>query len=89
MHTLPAKNVNRLSPKPRRGKAKKPCETIESIGVDISIWVCASQKLSLRESGELIRAIVRAKRAKRPNRDQRMLLAVFTRDGEEGKPCKA
>jgi hypothetical protein len=89
MHTLPTKNVNRLSPKPRRVKARKPCAKAEEIGVDVSIWMTACGKLSLRESGELIRALIRAQRAKRPNRDQRMLLAVFTRDCEEGKSWKA
>jgi hypothetical protein len=89
MHTLPAKNVNRISTKPRRSKSKKPCAKAEELGVDVGLWLTACNKLSLRESGELVRALIRAQRAKRPNRDQRMLLAVFTRDSEEAKPCKA
>jgi hypothetical protein len=89
MHTLPAKNVNRISTKPRRSKSKKPCVKAEELGVDVGIWLTACNKLSLRESGELVRALIRAQRAKRPNRDQRMLLAVFTRDCEEAKSWKA
>ena len=54
------------------------------IGVDTTAWRAAAGKLSLKESGELVRALVRAQSAKKPNRDQRMLLAVFTRDPTDG-----
>ena len=50
------------------------------LDVDVFMWQAGVEKLSLKESGELIRALTRAKTAKRPNRDQRMLLAVFTRN---------
>jgi hypothetical protein len=72
--------------KAKRKPAKKSAEpTPESIGLDTRMWGSACLKLSLRESGELIRAILRARRCKRPNRDQRMLLAIFSR--EEATPC--
>lgn len=50
------------------------------IEVDMAAWRAASPKLSLRETGELVRALKRAQSSRRPNRDQRMLLAIFTRD---------
>jgi hypothetical protein len=55
-----------------------------SFEVDVAMLHAGTGKLTLREAGELIRALARAKSARRPNRDQRMLLAVFTRnpDGE-------
>lgn len=77
-----------------RKRAKKMREAkaaaeIESVGLDLKLWNIACVKLTLRENGELMRALVRAQRAKRPNRDQRILLAVFTRESDGGKPCKA
>ena len=54
-----------------------------AIDINISAWRLTG-KLSLSETGELVRALKRASSLKRPNREQRMLLAVFTRepDGE-------
>ena len=74
--------------KAKEARAAAAC--IESIGMDLKLWNIACVKLTLRENGELMRALVRAQRAKRPNRDQRMLLAVFTRENDgEGKSWKA
>lgn len=73
----------------RKSPAKPSTPSPESMGLDIRLWNFASAKLSLKESGELIRALMRAQKAKRPNRDQRMLLAVFTRDSDGDKPCRA
>jgi hypothetical protein len=90
VYTLPRENVNRKpTPKKRVKKklAQKKLPTPESIGIDLQVFATVNLKLSLKESGELIRALMRAQRAKRPNRDQRMLLAVFTREGDE--PCTA
>jgi hypothetical protein len=52
------------------------------INIDLSAWRASACKLSLKETGELTRALVRAQNAKRPNREQRVLLAIFTRDPE-------
>jgi len=49
------------------------------IDIDLHAWRAAVGKLSLKETGELVRALVRAQGLPRPNREQRMLLAVFTR----------
>lgn len=73
----------------KKTREAKAAAEIESIGIDLALWNVACIKLTLRENGELMRALVRARRAKRPNRDQRMLLAVFTRECEGGKPWKA
>ena len=50
------------------------------INVDLGAWRAGASKLSLKETGELTRALVRAQNTKRPNREQRVLLAIFTRD---------
>ena len=49
------------------------------VNMDLHAWRATVDKLSLRETGELVRALVRAQNVPRPNREQRMLLAVFTR----------
>lgn len=51
-----------------------------SLSIDLSVWKANQHKLSLKETGELVRSIVRAQKSKRPNREQRVLLALFTRD---------
>ena len=51
-----------------------------AINIDLCAWRASANKLSLKETGELTRALVRAQNAKRPNREQRVLLAIFTRD---------
>lgn len=53
-------------------------ETI--VNIDLRLWRAGAGKLSLKETGELMRSIVRAQKSRRPNREQRVLLAVFTRD---------
>lgn len=50
------------------------------LNIDLNVWRVNQNKLSLKETGELVRSIVRAQKAKRPNREQRVLLAIFTRD---------
>jgi hypothetical protein len=50
------------------------------INIDLNAWRAGAGKLSLKETGELTRALVRAQNAKKPNREQRVLLAIFTRD---------
>lgn len=50
------------------------------LNIDLNVWRVNQHKLSLKETGELVRSIVRAQKAKRPNREQRVLLAIFTRD---------
>lgn len=50
------------------------------LNIDLNVWRVNQHKLSLKETGELVRSIVRAQKAKRPNREQRVLLALFTRD---------
>ncbi len=51
----------------------------DGIDIDLNAWRATATKLTLRETGELLRSLVRAHAATRPNREQRMLLAVFTR----------
>ena len=55
----------------------------EGIDIDLNAWRATAAKLSLRETGELLRSIVRAHSVPRPNREQRMLLAIFTRNPED------
>ena len=62
----------------KRGRTTAP--PIDGIDIDLNAWRATSAKLSLRETGELVRALVRAHAAVRPNREQRMLLAIFMRD---------
>jgi len=50
------------------------------VNIDLHAWKATAKKLTLKETGELVRSIMRAQRAKRPNREQRVLLAIFTRD---------
>jgi hypothetical protein len=67
----------------------KPTFTPNPLGeidIDLTAWRSMADKLSLRETGELVRSLIRAKAAPRPNREQRMLLAIFTRlRGDEGE----
>jgi hypothetical protein len=56
---------------------------LDGVGIDLRAWRATADKLSLRETGELIRSLVRARAAKRPNREQRMLLAIYTRASSE------
>lgn len=53
------------------------------IGIDLRAWHATADKLTIRETGELMRSLVRASAAKRPNREQRMLLAIYTRPSRE------
>lgn len=53
------------------------------VNMDLRAWKSAAGKLSLRETGELVRALVRAQTSSKPNREQRILLAVFTRDPDQ------
>ena len=53
------------------------------IDIDLHAWRAAVGKLSLRETGELVRSLVRAQGLPRPNREQRTLLAIFTRPQAE------
>ncbi len=55
-------------------------QPFDGLDIDLNAWRSAAGKLSLRETGELVRSLVRAHSATRPNREQRMLLAIFTRD---------
>jgi hypothetical protein len=61
-------------------KRKLPRE-LECLGIDVKSLNATARKLSLKETGELMRALVRASRSEKPNREQRMLLALFTREG--------
>jgi hypothetical protein len=54
------------------------------IDIDLHAWRTTADKLTLRETGELVRSLIRAKAMKRPNREQRMLLAIFTRLHDDG-----
>jgi hypothetical protein len=58
---------------------------LEGIDIDLNAWRATACKLSLRQTGELMRSLVRATTAKRPNREQRLLLAIYacTSDDEE------
>lgn len=49
------------------------------VNMDMQAWRATVAKLTLRETGELVRSLVRAQSTSRPNREQRVLLAVFTR----------
>jgi hypothetical protein len=49
------------------------------VNMDMGAWRSTAPKLTLRETGELVRSLIRAQAAKRPNREQRILLAIFTR----------
>jgi hypothetical protein len=61
-------------------RKKSIAPQIDGIDIDLTAWRATSSKLSLRETGELVRSIVRASSTSRPNREQRILLAIFTRD---------
>jgi hypothetical protein len=50
---------------------------LDEIDIDLHAWRATADKLSLRETGELVRSLIRARASKRPNREQRMLLAIF------------
>lgn len=70
-----------------------PQETVEStpqaysvIDIDLPVWKVGASKMTLRETGELVRALVRARNARRPNREQRLLLAIFTRPHDAEAP---
>jgi hypothetical protein len=64
-------------------KASPPMGEID---IDLTAWRATADKLSLRETGELVRSLIRAKACRRPNREQRMLLAIFTRlHGDESE----
>lgn len=56
-----------------------PPASFDGIDIDLNAWRATAAKLSLRETGELLRSIIRAHSSVRPNREQRMLLAIFTR----------
>lgn len=49
----------------------------QSAGIDIGALRPSIERLSLRETGELMRALRMAQRARRPSREQRLLLALF------------
>ncbi len=49
------------------------------IEFDVNLFVRAALKLTLEETGELVRALKRADKASKPNREQRILHAVMTR----------
>lgn len=52
------------------------------IRLDIQMLRVSDEKLSLTQSGHLIRALMSAKVSKRPTREQKILLALYTKDGE-------
>jgi len=52
---------------------------MDEIDIDLHAWRATADKLYLRETGEVVRSLIRAKATKRPTREQRMLLAIFTR----------
>jgi len=54
----------------------------DSLQLDIGLLRAAIRKLTLKETGELMRSIVRAGKVAKPNREQRMLLAIFAREEE-------
>ncbi len=56
-----------------------PPPSFDGLDIDLNAWRATAAKLSLRETGELLRSIMRAHASARPNREQRMLLAIFTR----------
>ena len=58
---------------------KRPARGDGIVNMDLHAWKATVDKLSLKETGELVRALVRAQNVPRPNREQRMLLAIFTR----------
>lgn len=62
-----------------------PHDESEVVHLDINLLRAAIAKLTLKETGELMRSIVRAGKVAKPNREQRMLLAIFTR--EEAESC--
>lgn len=51
----------------------------DGIDIDLRAWRATADKLTIRETGELVRSLVRAHSAKRPNREQRILLAIYMR----------
>ena len=59
--------------------SKRPARGDRVVNMDLHAWKATVDKLTLRETGELVRALVRAQNVPRPNREQRMLLAIFTR----------
>ena len=54
----------------------------DSLQLDIGLLRAAISKLTLKETGELMRSIVRAGKVEKPNREQRVLLAIFAREEE-------
>ena len=63
----------------QRATRKSKSRPEKALDVDMDAWRVTAPKLSVRETGELVRAISHAKSLRRPNRAQRMLLAIFTR----------
>jgi len=62
-------------------RAKRYSVLDEAISIDLKVWkVAVVRKLSLKETGELMRALVSAHRTKRPTREQRILMAVFSQE---------
>lgn len=77
-NTITADAVNKKS---TNGSDDTPSPPV--INMDVAAWNAAADKLSLKEAGELVRSLLRAQGAHRPNREQRILLAIFTRDPDE------
>lgn len=56
--------------------------TEKSIQLDVLMLRVSDEKLSLKQSGSLIRSLMAAKVSKRPTREQKLLLALYAKQGE-------
>ena len=55
----------------------------ESFDVDLAVWRVTSGKLSLEQTGRLMRSLIAAQTCKRPTREQRLLLALYTEGADQ------
>jgi hypothetical protein len=68
---------NREIPQVVNADPQAGATSLDGIDIDLNAWRATASKLSLRQTGELMRSLLRAKSAKRPNREQRILLAIY------------
>ena len=55
----------------------------EFFDVDMAVWRITSGKLSLEQTGRLVRSLIAAKTSKRPTREQRLLLALYSEGADQ------
>lgn len=64
----------------RKKTRQKHVRRRQPLDINLSIWHTLTDRLTLRETGELVRSLARARSSRRPNREQRLLMAMLIRD---------